>query len=154
MTIPKRRCQILKTKLFPNPMSPSSIFACNRIQAAPYLLRLSRRVNVRKARWRIVEILISLTSQAKKEPAYSLFTLASPQASWKGEWIGSRFLGWFIFPCGLGLKIYYLCASYLFARLRLGRIFFKLFGKRAHTSTISCISFCTSVFCKKNWAVV
>lgn len=47
--------------------------------------------------------------------------------------------------CGLGLKIYYLCDSYLLALLRLSRIFFKLFGKRARTSTISSSSFCTSV---------
>lgn len=47
--------------------------------------------------------------------------------------------------CELGLKIYYLCDSYLLALLRLSRIFFKLFGKRARTSTIFSSSFCTSV---------
>jgi len=48
----------------------------------------------------------------------------------------SRF--WFIFPCGLGLKIYYLRDSRIpLALSRLGGIFFKLFGKRARTSTIS-----------------
>lgn len=111
-----------------------------------YLSRFSRRVNVRKARWRIAEILISPTFRAKKGNLHIRPSRpASPEASWKGEWIGSRFLGWFIFPCGLGLKIYYLCDSYLLALSRLGGIFFKLFGKRACTSTISSGSFCRSV---------
>lgn len=67
----KEKCRTLKTRLPPNPTSPSSIFACNRIQAAPYLLRFSRRVNVKEAQRRIAEILISPTFRAKKELAYS-----------------------------------------------------------------------------------
>lgn len=84
MTIPvrkkkKEKCRTLKTRLPPNPTSPSSIFACNRIQAAPYLLRFSRRVNVKEAQRRIAEILISPTFRAKKELAYS--SLARPLSS-------------------------------------------------------------------------
>lgn len=67
----KEKCRTLKTRLPPNPTSSSSIFACNRIQAAPYLLRFSRRVNVKEAQRRIAEILISPTFRAKKELAYS-----------------------------------------------------------------------------------
>lgn len=113
----KRGAKYLKRGFFQIATSPSSIFACNRIQAAPYLLRFSRRVNVREARWRIAEILISPTSRVKKEHAYSLFALASPQASWKGKWIGSRFLGWFHFSLWTRIK------NLLFMRLVSSRTF-------------------------------